>query len=76
MILQFRLVSVSAESYGQFSVSVSVSGLNQKGGFGRTLNFIEMTSNMISIVALGSSVRPKPPFWFRPNTKTETENWP
>ena len=23
-----------------------------------------------------SSVRPKPPFWFRPDTETETENWP
>ena len=22
------------------------------------------------------SVRPKPPFRFRPNTETETENWP
>ena len=36
-ICWFRLVTVSAKSYGQFSVSISVSGLNQKGGLGRTL---------------------------------------
>ena len=23
-----------------------------------------------------ASVRPKAPFWFRPDTETETENWP
>ena len=25
---------------------------------------------------LVGSVRPKPPFWFRSDTETESENWP
>ena len=36
--MSVNICSVSAKSYGQFSVSVSVSGLNQRGGFDCTLS--------------------------------------
>ena len=48
-IFWFRLVSVSAESFGQFQFRFRYRSLNQKGGFGRTLccsRFIKVRSEI------------------------------
>ena len=42
---------------------------------GKSLNYdVEENKAQIHPSLLPSSVGPKPPFWFRPNTKTETQN--